>query len=77
MTDEELFELVKNAYSETNKDYLEKQLKIASEHLTEEQKKELLQKRVYPFKFSSLNGHLVKQNEKFSLTYCGANIRLL
>ena len=44
MTDEELFELVKNAYSKANKDYLENQLKIASEYLTEEQKKELLQR---------------------------------
>lgn len=41
MTDEEMIELVRNAYSEANKDYLEKQLKIASEYLTEEQKKEL------------------------------------
>lgn len=46
MTDEEMFELVRNAYSEANKDYLEKQLKIASEYLTEEQKKELLQKGI-------------------------------
>jgi hypothetical protein len=46
MTDEKMFELVRNAYSEANKDYLEKQLKIASEHLTEEQKKELLQRGI-------------------------------
>lgn len=46
MTDEEMIELVRNAYSEANKDYLEKQLKIASEYLTEEQKKELLQKGI-------------------------------
>lgn len=39
MTDEEIFELVRNAYSEANKDYLYKQIKIASEYLTEEQKK--------------------------------------
>ena len=44
MTEEEMFEVVRYAYLEANKDYLEKQLKIASEHLTEEQKKELLQR---------------------------------
>ena len=45
MTDEELFELGKNVCPDTNKDYLEKQLKIASEYLTEEQKKRA--KKVY------------------------------
>ena len=39
---ENLFETVRQCYCEANKDYLEKQLKIASEYLTEEQKKELL-----------------------------------
>ena len=43
---ENLFETVKQCYCEANKDYLEKQLKIASEYLTEEQKKELLQKGI-------------------------------
>ena len=57
MTDEEMFELVRNAYSETNKDYLEKQLKIASEHLTEEQKKSCC-RGVYLLKSSQLNAHL-------------------
>ena len=41
-----LFETVRQCYCEANKDYLEKQLKIASEYLTEEQKKELLQKGI-------------------------------
>ena len=43
---ENLFETVMRCYCEANKDYLEKQLKIASEYLTEEQKKELLQKGI-------------------------------
>jgi len=43
---ENLFETVRKCYCEANKDYLEKQLKIASEYLTEEQKKELLQKGI-------------------------------
>lgn len=43
---ENLFETVRQCYCEANKDYLEKQLKIASEYLTEEQKKELLQKGI-------------------------------
>lgn len=44
--DESLTEIVRRCYCEANKNYLEKQLKIASEYLTEEQKKELLQKGV-------------------------------
>ena len=43
---ENLFETVRQCYCEANKDYLEKRLKIASEYLTEEQKKELLQKGI-------------------------------
>ena len=43
---ENLFETVRQCYCEANKDYLERQLKIASEYLTEEQKKELLQKGI-------------------------------
>ena len=43
---ENLFETVRQCYCEENKDYLVKQLKIASEYLTEEQKKELLQKGI-------------------------------
>lgn len=54
---ENLFETVKQCYCEANKDYLVKQLKIASEYLTEEQKKSCC-KRVYPFKLSQLNDHL-------------------
>ena len=38
---DELFDLVRKNYCEANKDYLQKQLKIASEYLTEEQKDEL------------------------------------
>jgi hypothetical protein len=43
---ENLFETVRQCYCEANKDYLEKQLKIASEYLTEEQKKELLSRGI-------------------------------
>ena len=45
-TDSYLTEIVRRCYCDANKDYLEKQLKIASEYLTEEQKKELLQKGI-------------------------------
>ena len=41
---DEIEETVRKCYCDANKDYLEKQLKIASEYLTEEQKKELLQR---------------------------------
>lgn len=41
---ENLFETVKRCYCEANKDYLQKQIQIASEHLTKEQKEELRQK---------------------------------
>ena len=43
---ENLFETVRQRYCEANKDYLEKQLKIASEYLTKEQKKELLSRGI-------------------------------
>lgn len=43
---ESLFETVKRCYCEANKDYLQKQIQIASEYLTEEQKKELRQKGI-------------------------------
>ena len=41
---ENLFETVKQCYCEANKDYLQKQIQIASEYLTEDQKEELRQK---------------------------------
>ena len=43
---DDLFETVRRCYCEANKDYLQKQLRIASEYLTEEQKEELRQKGV-------------------------------
>lgn len=43
---ENLFEIVKKCYCEANKDYLDKQIKIASEYLTKEQKEELRSKGV-------------------------------
>ena len=36
-----LFDLVRETYLKVNKDYLRKQIAIASEYLTEEQKEEL------------------------------------
>lgn len=33
MTDEELFELVRNAYAEANKDYLAEQIEIAKQNI--------------------------------------------
>jgi U3 small nucleolar ribonucleoprotein component len=41
MSDAELFELVRENYHKANRDYIQKQLSIAAEYLTEEQKAEL------------------------------------
>lgn len=41
---ENLFETVKRCYCEANKDYLQKQIQIASEYFTENQKEELRKK---------------------------------
>ena len=43
---DELFETVRRCYCEANKDYLNKQMKIASEHMTDEQKEELRQRGI-------------------------------
>lgn len=43
---ENLFETIRRCYCEANKDYLQKQIQIASEYLTEEQKEELRQKGI-------------------------------
>ena len=41
-----LFEIVRQCYCEENKEYLKKQISIAAEYLTEEQKMELRQKGI-------------------------------
>lgn len=41
MEAENLFETVRKCYCEANKEYIEKQIQIASEYLTDEQKAEL------------------------------------
>ena len=41
---DELFETVRRCYNEANRDYLDKQMKIASEYMTDEQKEELRQR---------------------------------
>lgn len=43
---ENLFETFRKCYCEANKEYLEKQILIASEYLTEEQKNELRDKGI-------------------------------
>lgn len=43
---ENLFETVRRCYCEANKDYLDKQIQIASEYLTDEQKTELRSKGI-------------------------------
>ena len=43
---ENLFETVRRCYCEANKEYLQKQIQIASKYLTEEQKEELRQKGI-------------------------------
>lgn len=40
---ENIFETVRRCYCEANKDYLQKQIQIAAEYLTEEQKEALQQ----------------------------------
>lgn len=44
MDDDKLFELVRRNYVEANKVYIQEQIMVASEYLTDEQKEELLQK---------------------------------
>lgn len=41
-----LFETVRQCYCEANKNYLDKQIKIASEYLTDKQKEELRRKGI-------------------------------
>ena len=43
---DELFETVRRCYCEANRDYLNKQIKIASEYMTDEQKEELRQRGI-------------------------------
>ncbi len=43
---DELFETVRRCYCEANKNYLDKQIKIASKYMTDKQKEELRQKGV-------------------------------
>lgn len=46
MDDDELFELVRRNYSEVNKEYIQEQIRAASEYLTDKQKEELRQKGI-------------------------------
>lgn len=46
MDDDELFELVRRNYSEVNKEYIQEQIRVASEYLTDKQKEELRQKGI-------------------------------
>ena len=41
---DDIFDTVMRCYNEANKDYLQEQIQIASEYLTDEQKKELQKK---------------------------------
>ena len=43
---DELFETVRRCYCEANKDYLNKQMKIASEYMTDKQKEKLRQRGI-------------------------------
>ena len=43
---DELFETVRRCYCEANRDYLNKQIKIASEYMTDEQREELRQRGI-------------------------------
>lgn len=44
--DDELFEIVRRNYSKTNKEYIQEQISVASEYLTDKQKEELRQKGI-------------------------------
>lgn len=44
LTEDEIFRLVTKNYHEANRDYLQKQIQIASEYLTDEQKRDLRSK---------------------------------
>ena len=57
---ENLFETVKRCYCEANKDYLQKQIQIASEYLTEDQKEELRQKGIIT-QFKTINAYKRKR----------------
>lgn len=39
MDDKELFELVQRNYAEVNKEYIQEQIRVASEYLTDKQKR--------------------------------------
>ena len=41
MDDQEFYKLVRSNYIKANQDYIEEQIQISSEYLTEEQKEEL------------------------------------
>ena len=41
---DEIFELVRESYAKANRDYIQQQIQIASEHLTDEQKADLQNK---------------------------------
>ena len=43
---DEISETVRRCYNEANRDYLDKQMKIASEYMTDEQKEELRQRGI-------------------------------
>ncbi len=44
LADDELYRLVRDNYNKANHDYLQKQIDICSEYLTEEQKEEIRKK---------------------------------
>ena len=44
---DEIYQIVRNAYSEANHDYLQKQIDICSDYLTEEQKQEIRKQGVF------------------------------
>ena len=44
--DDELFELVRRNYADENKEYIQEQIKVASEHLKDEQKEKLSAEKI-------------------------------
>ena len=48
MDDEEIFDLVRENYHKANKDYIQEQISIASQYLTDEQKKALDMEVIVP-----------------------------
>lgn len=44
---DEIYQIVRNAYNDANHDYLQKQIDVCAEYLTEEQKSEIRKQGIF------------------------------